>query len=238
MFHILCYNTIITESESEKMVMIKGAIFDLDGTLLNTLESIAKAGNTLLQSFGYPPAPVKQYGIFAGDGADVLVERALLYSGDTNLSKAEEAKARYREIFPEFCSYQVKPYEGILEMLGELKKQNIRLAICTNKPHASAVRLAKEYFGEDCFTDVLGQQDGFPKKPDPAGLLKIASDWGIAPSECVYLGDSDVDMKTGKSAGCLTVGVLWGFRDEEELMANGADRVISHPDELLPFLKG
>lgn len=218
--------------------MIKGAIFDLDGTLLATLESIAKAGNTMLAQFGYPPVPVKQYGVFAGNGADKLVERALIYSGDTKLTHLEEAICVYREIFKQYCSYQVKPYEGILPMLSELQNQNIRLAVVTNKPHVNAVCLMKEYFGNYPFTHVIGQQDGFPQKPDPAGIFEIVSQWGISPEECVYLGDSDVDMKTGKGAGCLTVGVLWGFREKEELLANGADHLISHPLELLPLLKG
>ena len=101
-----------------------------------------------------------------------------------------------------------------------------------------AVRLMKEYFGDTPFTHVIGQQDGLPQKPDPAGIFSVLSDWGIAPSECVYLGDSDVDMQTGNNAGCMTVGVLWGFRDKQELDENGAHHTISHPMELLPLLKG
>ena len=216
--------------------MIKGAVFDLDGTLLNTLESIAKSGNEMLQSFGYPPAPAEQYGIFAGNGVDVLVERALRYSGDTSLSHLEEAKKRYREYFREFCSYRVAPYEGILPMLDALQKKTIRLAVYTNKPHENAVKLMKEYFPKDLFTHVLGQREGFARKPDPQGIFDITQDWGITPKECVYLGDSDVDMKTGRSAGCLTVGVLWGFREEKELLLNGAHHVIRHPKELLSLL--
>ena len=218
--------------------MIKGAIFDLDGTLLATLESIAKAGNAMLKHFGFPSVPVKQYGIFAGNGADKLVERALLYSGDTKLVHLNEAIRVYRECFGEYCSYQVKPYDGILEMLLELQSKNIRLGVVTNKPHVNAVRLMKEYFGDFSFTHVIGQQEGLPQKPDPAGIFTVLRDWDIAPSECVYLGDSDVDMQTGNNAGCLTVGVLWGFRDKEELDENGAHHTISHPMELFAHLKG
>ena len=217
--------------------MIKGAIFDLDGTLLATLESIAKAGNTMLKHFGYPPVPVKQYGIFAGNGADKLVERALIYSGDTKLVHLEEAIRVYRECFGEYCSYQVKPYDGIVRMLDELVAKKIHLGVVTNKPHVNAVRLMKEYFGNYPFTHVIGQQQGLPQKPDPAGIFGVLSDWGIAPSECVYLGDSDVDMQTGNNAGCLTVGVLWGFRDKKELDENGAHHTIENPLELLDLLK-
>ena len=216
--------------------MVKGAIFDLDGTLLDTLESIAKAGNTMLKFFGYDPVAVKQYGVFAGNGADKLVERALTYSKDPGLSHLPEAIRVYRECFAEFCSYRVKPYDGILEMLSELQKKNIRLAVVTNKPHVNAVRLMKEYFGDTPFTHVIGQQDGLPQKPDPAGIFTILDDWKIAPSECVYLGDSDVDMQTGNRAGCLTVGVLWGFRSKEELLENGAHHVIEKPMDLLALL--
>ena len=217
--------------------MIKGAIFDLDGTLLATLESIAKAGNTMLKHFGYPPVPVKQYGIFAGNGADKLVERALIYSGDTKLVHLEEAIRVYREIFGEYCSYQVKPYDGIVKMLDELVAKKIHLGVVTNKPHVSATRLMKEYFGNYPFTHVIGQQTGLPQKPDPAGIFTLLSDWGIAPSECVYLGGSDVDMQTGNNAGCLTIGVLWGFRDKGELDENGAHHTIENPLELLDLLK-
>ncbi|MBR5239680.1 MAG: HAD family hydrolase [Clostridia bacterium] len=217
--------------------MIKGAIFDLDGTLLATLESIAKSGNTMLAHFGYPPVPVKQYGVFAGNGADKLVERALLYSGDTQLTHLEEAIRVYRECFGEYCSYRVKPYDGIVKMLDELVAKKIRLGVVTNKPHVNAVRLMKEYFGNYPFTHVVGQQEGFPQKPDPAGIFSVLRDWDIAPSECVYLGDSDVDMQTGNNAGCLTVGVLWGFRDKGELDENGAHHTIENPLELLDLLK-
>ena len=217
--------------------MIKGAIFDLDGTLLATLESIAKAGNTMLEKLGYPPVPVKEYGVFAGNGADKLVERALLYSGDTRLTRLHEAIRVYRDIFKEVCNYQVKPYDGICELLKELTNQKIRLGVVTNKPHVNAVRLMKEYFGEFPFTHVIGQQTGLPQKPNPAGILSVLSDWEIEPSECVYLGDSDVDMQTGNHAGCLTVGVLWGFRDRKELEENGAHHTISYPLELLDLLK-
>ncbi len=217
--------------------MIKGAIFDLDGTLLATLESIAKSGNEMLKTFGYQSIPVKQYGAFAGNGADKLVERALIYSGDTELSHLEEAIRVYRECFGRYCSYKVQPYDGILAMLDKLVSKNIRLGVVTNKPHNNAVRLMKEYFGDYPFTHVLGQQEGFPQKPDPTGILTVLKDWNIAPLECVYLGDSDVDMQTGNHAGCLTVGVLWGFRDETELRENGAHHVIFHPTDLLALLE-
>ena len=217
--------------------MIKGAIFDLDGTLLATLESIAKAGNEMLKTFGYESVPQKQYGAFAGNGADKLVERALIYSGDTQLSHLEEAIRVYREYFGRYCSYEVRPYDGILTMLSGLVSKNIRLGVVTNKPHNNAVRLMQEYFGDYPFTHVLGQQEGFPQKPDPKGILTVLADWNIAPSECVYLGDSDVDMQTGNNAGCLTVGALWGFRDQKELVENGAHHVISHPTELLSLLE-
>ncbi len=213
--------------------MIKGVVFDLDGTLLATLESIAKSGNEMLKHFSLPEAPVSQYGAFAGDGADVLVERALRYAGDTTLSHLEEAKKKYRECFKEFCAYHVEPYDGILEMLDGLCEQGIKLAVFTNKPHENAVKLMKEYFPKHPFTHVLGQCDAYPRKPDPKGIFQITSDWGVKCEECIYVGDSDVDMKTGKRANCLTVGVLWGFRTKEELLANGADRVISNPIDLL-----
>ena len=121
-------------------------------------------------------------------------------------------------------------------MLNELVNKNIRLGVVTNKPHVNAVRLMEEYFGEYPFTKIIGQQEGFPQKPDPAGIFTVLSDWGISPSECVYLGDSDVDMQTGNNAGCLTVGVLWGFRDKKELAEHGAHHTIETPMDLLSLL--
>ena len=216
--------------------MIKGVIFELDGTLLDTLESIAKSGNEMIKSFSLPEAPVSQYGTFAGDGVDVLVERALRYAGDPTLSHLEEAKKKYRECFQEFCAYRVEPYDGILEMLDGLCEKGIKLAVFTNKPHENAVKLMKEYFPKHPFTHVLGQCDAYPRKPDPTGIFQITKEWGITPGECIYMGDSDVDMKTGKRANCLTVGALWGFRTKEELCENGADHVIAHPSELLKLI--
>ena len=217
---------------------IKGAIFDLDGTLLDTLESIAKSGNEMLQCFGYPAVATAQYGRFAGDGADMLVARALRYSGDASLSHLEEAKKRYREFFRTFYHYRVRPYEGIPALLEALDQQAVLLGVCTNKPHEHAVKLVQESFRENLFTHVFGQNEGFPQKPDPKALLRIIEKWNIRPEECVYLGDSDVDMQTGKGANCRTVGVLWGFREKEELLANGDDHVIAHPMDLIPLLKG
>ncbi len=218
--------------------MIKGAIFDLDGTLLDTLESIAKSGNEMLKTFGYPPVEPKQYGYFAGNGADVLVERALRYRGESEETVLSEAKRVYRECFGKFCRYRVQPYEGVLQALSQLKEAGIFLGVLTNKPHPNAVALVNEYFPAHTFTHVIGQQENFPRKPDPKGIFSITHSWGILPEECAYFGDSDVDMKTGKRAGCVTVGVLWGFREKEELLTNGADFLISNPLEIASFGKG
>lgn len=215
--------------------MTKGVIFDLDGTLLDTLESIAKSGNEMLRHYGFLPAPVARYGIYAGDGADVLVERALREAGDVTLSFYEEARKLYRECFHRFCSYEVKPYEGILPMLSALLEHQIPLAVYTNKPHENAVRLVEEYFGANTFTHILGQSPDRPRKPDPAGIFEITKDWGVSPKDCLYLGDTDVDMQTGTAAGCVTVGVLWGFREEKELLDHGARLLAHHPLEILPM---
>lgn len=217
--------------------MIKGAIFDLDGTILDTLSSLEKAGNLMLSALGFPPAPKAEYGYFAGNGMDVLVERALCYNGDTELIHYEQAKQLYREYLREYCNYAVKPFDGILTLLDELKNKNILTAVCTNKPHETAVAMIEKHFGKNTFSMILGQKDDFPKKPDPAGVLKILNKWNILPEECLYTGDSDVDMLTGKSAGTLTVGVLWGFRSKEELLENGADGLAETPLDLLKFIQ-
>lgn len=216
--------------------MKKAVIFDLDGTILDTLDSIWKCGNMMLAELGFAPAPREQYGYFAGNGADKLVERALRYSGDDSLAHFDEGKRIYRLYFRQYCDYNVCPYDGMLSLLDELCGKGIRLAVCTNKPHEEAVRLVKKHFG-DRFSSVLGQRDDFPRKPDPKGIHVILNEWGMKADECIYIGDSDVDMFTGKAAGVFTIGALWGFRTREELASAGADALAEHPKEILLHLK-
>ena len=142
----------------------------------------------------------------------------------------------YRKEFAIDCTYKVKTYDGILEMVKQMKEKGMKLSVLSNKPHARAVEVVYKFFGEGLFDIVQGQVDGVAKKPDPQGAILIAKKLGVETNECLYVGDTDVDMKTGKSADMFTVGVLWGFRDEEELRTNGADKIVSKPSEIMELL--
>lgn len=213
--------------------MYKGMIFDLDGTLADTVESMAAAGNKALEVCGLKAQPVESYKYFAGDGADTLVRRALAAAGDSEGIWFEKAFAEYKLFFQKDCTYKVKPYDGICAMLEEVKKKGIKIAVVSNKPHERTLEVVETLFGKGFFDMVVGQREGIAKKPDPVGVLEAVRAFGLAPEECLYIGDTNVDMETGHRAGMFTVGVLWGFRDREELEANHADRIVAEPGELL-----
>ena len=212
--------------------MIKACIFDLDGTLADTLESMAYVANEIMQKYGLKTLPTDNFRYYSGEGADMLMQRALKDAGDKELIHYEEGRRLYREMFAADPMYKVGPYEGMPETLKELKKRGIRLAVCSNKPHPAAVKVIAQLYGDD-FDMVLGQSDAIRRKPAPDGPLMIAGKFGVRPEECMYVGDTSTDMKTGKAAGMFTVGALWGFRDREELNANGADLVAEHPTDLV-----
>ena len=216
--------------------MKKAVIFDLDGTLTDTLASIKKSGNLAMKAVGMGPYTEDQYRYFVGDGAAVLVERCLEAGGDKEHLKFTEAYEEYKRVFEEYCMYQVKPYEGICELLADLREMGILTAVLSNKPHERTLNVIHNIFGEDCFSVVLGQQEGIARKPSPEGVFHILKRWGLSAQEILYLGDTGTDMKTGKSAGAYTLGALWGFREREELLAGGADALINKPQELLLYL--
>lgn len=216
--------------------MRKAVIFDLDGTLSDSIHSIKYCADRALEPLGYGPFSEEQYQYFVGDGVVNLIKRALAAGGDAIGAHLDEALARYRELFAVDCMYEVKPYEGIPELLRSLKERGIRLAVLSNKPHAETVRVIETLFGRELFDVIQGQVEGVPIKPDPAGVFVILEQFGLTPGELLYLGDTATDMQTGKSAGAFTVGALWGFRTREELEESHADAVIAHPPELLKFL--
>lgn len=217
--------------------MRKAVIFDLDGTLSDSIHSIKYCADRAVAPLGYGPFSTEQYKYFVGDGVVNLIKRVLAAGGDTQGTHLEETLACYRELFAVDCMYQVKPYDGISELLQELKKKGIRLAVLSNKPHAETVRVIETLFGKDMFDVIQGQVDGVPIKPDPAGVFLIMEQLGLKPADALYLGDTATDMQTGKGAGAFTVGALWGFRTREELEKSHADAIIAHPMELLEYLE-
>lgn len=216
--------------------MKKAVIFDLDGTLSDSIHSMKYCVDKVMEKYGYGPFSVEQYKYFVGDGAANLIKRALLSGGDKELVHFKEAYARYKEIFRENCMYEVKPYEGIKELLAALKEKGIAIAVLSNKPHAETVNVIEALFGKDYFDVILGQTDKVAIKPSPEGVFVILDKLGVRPEETLYLGDTSTDMKTGKSAGAFTVGALWGFRDYKELFDNHADAIIEKPLQLLEYV--
>ena len=216
--------------------MKKAVIFDLDGTLSDTIASIKYCGDKTFAAFGYGPFTEQQYKYFVGDGAANLVRRALAAGGDRELVNFQEAFELYKEIFRENCMYQVKPYDGILQLLDSLKEQGVKLAVLSNKPHAETVSVVETLFGRECFDCIQGQKADVAIKPSPEGVYQILNQLKVKGADILYLGDTATDMKTGKNAGVLTVGALWGFRDRAELKEGGADAIIDYQLQLLEYL--
>jgi phosphoglycolate phosphatase len=215
----------------------KAVIFDLDGTLTNTLKSIWKSANLALADVGLPPFEVDRYRYFVGDGAEELLRRALVADGDTQLVHLDKIRESYRKHFERYVNYEVKPYDGITELLSALKEKGILLAVNSNKPHERTIDVVEEIFGKGTFDILVGQCDSRARKPAPDGIFYIMEQLALKKEDVLYLGDTCVDMKTGKSAGVFTVGALWGFRDRQELEENHADAIISHPMELLQYVR-
>lgn len=216
--------------------MKKVIIFDLDGTLSDSISSMKYCADRALAAVGLGPFSEDDYKIFVGDGAKVLIERALTAAGDTELKYMDVVFPLYKKYFAQDCMYEVKPYDEIPEVIARVKEQGIKIAVLSNKPHLQTIDVIVSLFGENCFDCILGQRDGYPVKPDPSGVFGIMNRTKATPEEVLYVGDTATDMKTGKSAGAFTIGALWGFRDRQELERGGANAIISHPLEILEYI--
>ncbi len=214
----------------------KGVVFDLDGTLIDSLTEIATATNQILEEGGYPTHPVEAYKYFAGYGARVLIERAVPPEVRETREVLEPLLKRFLTLYHHLTGTIAHPYEGIAEMLTALEQKGLQLFVLTNKPHTSAQECVKALMPHWHFTQVMGAREGVPTKPHPAGALEILHTTGIKGEEMLYLGDTSVDMETATGAGMVPVGVLWGFRQRAELEASGARHIIAHPLELLDIL--
>ncbi|MDR2413482.1 MAG: HAD-IA family hydrolase [Odoribacteraceae bacterium] len=215
--------------------MTKLIIFDLDGTLIDSLADLAASANHALRARGFPGHPLDAYRYFVGNGVVKLLERALPED-----RRDRETLAR---LFEEFTRYYgmhradlTAPYPGITALLEELKRRGMLLAVASNKYHSAADAMTRLYFGDTLFDFVHGHQEDVPTKPHPAIALEILSEAGVAPGEAFFVGDSGVDMQTARAAGIRSIGVTWGFRAREELLENGADFIIDSPRELLPLV--
>lgn len=211
----------------------RAAVFDLDGTLLNTLADLAASGNELLESYGMTPHPQQEYRYFVGNGSRKLMERII---PGASPERIDEALSRYKTIYDRRLTEKTMPYDGIMEMLSGLRDRGVRLAVCTNKHISAAEQLIRKYFPFDIFDAFDGDRFGIPRKPNPAHVRFVMEKMGVAPEETIYLGDSGVDMQTAINAGIFPIGVLWGFREKEELLENGAKVLLSHPSELFEIV--
>lgn len=218
--------------------MYRAVIFDLDGTLTDTLDSLEFSVNETMKEIGFAPITREQCREFVGNGAKVLIERALRASGDEQLDYFDGAYSAYQRIFDENCTYLVRPYPGVEKMLAYMKNAGMKLAVLSNKPDKQAVHVVEDIFGKDLFDVVYGQREGIPRKPDPAPLLSLASELGADPSEILYIGDSEVDLATGCAAHADTILVSWGFRSRQELKEAGAERIADTAGQIIQMMQG
>lgn len=210
----------------------RACIFDLDGTLANTLTSIAHFGNATLEEYGLPTIPVETYKTLVGNGADVLMRRMLKTVGaEFPEEKIKEFRASYDRRYESEPMALVEPYPGIPQLLERLKALGLKVGVLSNKPDNMAEYIVRALFG-DLPDQVHGQRAGIPTKPDPTAVLKMAEDFHVSPEQVLYIGDSGVDMQTGRNAGMVPCGVLWGFRGKDELLENGAQYLVSTAEEL------
>ena len=219
-------------------MIFRAAIFDMDGTLVNTLEDLADSVNEMLEHFKLPTKTVDEVRLAVGNGAMKLMERtALLGDKATDENFLIEALNYYDGCYKRRLLNKTKPYDGIIEFLTELNAKKIPLGICTNKQHFAAVEIAEKILSPIKFDAVIGDERGKPKKPDPTNALAIAKSFKVKPEEVAYFGDTSVDVQTAINAGFFPIGVTWGFRPESELLETGAKLIVHHPREILKAIE-
>jgi phosphoglycolate phosphatase len=216
---------------------INSILFDLDGTLVDSLQDIADSMNAVLSSWSCPTHPTEAYRTFVGDGMETLALRVLpeKYRNDTEHKLA--CVSAMKEEYAKRWNVHSTPYAGIEDLLFSCVKKNIRLGILSNKPEAFTKEMVNHLFPEIPFATVRGAREGIPVKPDPAAAHAIRKEWDTSPGSIAYVGDTDTDMKTGRAAGFWTVGVSWGFRNSDELVEAGADLVVDRPSALLQAIR-
>jgi phosphoglycolate phosphatase len=217
------------------MTTTKLIIFDLDGTLLDTVADLACSVNHALALYGFPTHEVEAYKHFVGNGVNKLLERALPESAKTPENIAR-IKDEFRAYYDVHNTERTKPYEGIRELLHALQNKGIMIAVASNKYHSATESLIARLFPEINFAAVFGQREGMPPKPDPTIVFDILNITGVGADETLYVGDSGVDMMTANNSGCRSVGVVWGFRPREELINAGACHIAETPNQILSFM--
>lgn len=217
--------------------MIKACIFDLDGTSLDSIHAITYFVNATFEKHSLPPITEDECKIFVGNGARILIERALASKGVTDRERIEKILTDYNAMYDADPLAMTKPFDGIIPLFEAIRALGVHVAIFSNKPETTVVPLVRHFFG-DLAEITRGGSDGKPLKPDPTVCFEIAEELDVKPSEVVYVGDTNTDMQTGVNFGAkVTVGVLWGFRGREEIEKAGADVIVSSPSEILDIVK-
>ncbi len=209
------------------------AIFDLDGTLLNTLEDLADSANYVMKAFGYPERTVEEIRNFVGNGIRKLLERSA--PEGTPAEEIDRMFETFITYYKEHCADKTKPYDGIMELLEKLQRQGLKLAVVSNKADYAVKALCEQYF-PSCFNEAVGERAGIARKPAPDTVNEVLKNLQIDKSQAVYIGDSEVDVKTAQNAEMDCIAVDWGFRDTEVLKMAGAETIVSTPEELLRYL--
>lgn len=212
----------------------KAVIFDLDGTLIDSLEDIALSMNDVLKEFNLPTHPLSAYNHFVGDGALYLVQRAVPKNSSEEL--IDTILIRYKEVYDRAIHHSTKPYDGIYELLTQLQTLPLKLGILSNKPHEFTLKYAQNLFNEFNFSEIHGQKEDVPKKPHPQGAFNIANAFNLESNEIFYVGDTPTDMFTAHNANMKSIGVLWGFRTKEELVEAKANFLAKEPLDILKII--
>ncbi len=216
--------------------MTKLCIFDLDGTLINSLYDLADAMNYALEKNGYPVHDREKYRFMVGSGISVLADRAMVVPEGTDSSEKEAILADFNDYYSKHNIDLTVPYEGIEKLLDELDNMGTGYAVLSNKPDEFTVRIVEKLFPGRKFSVVMGKREEYPRKPDPASVFAVMRKAGARADECLYIGDSNVDMQTAANAKIRSVGVSWGFRPVEELIDAGAEKIAYKPSDIIEFL--
>lgn len=211
-------------------------VFDLDGTLVDSLADLGESMNAVLTDLALPEHAIAEYRRFVGDGIRMLVLRALPEAARSE-QLIDGAVAKLRTVYGARWDLKTRPYDGVIETVVALTALGVRLGVLSNKPHPLTVKVVERFFPLGAFSAVLGAEAGFPRKPDPAAALELARRLSVRPERCCYVGDTATDMLTARSARMYAVGALWGFRDADELLSAGARSLAAAPHDLIGLVK-
>lgn len=214
----------------------RAVLFDLDGTLLDTLEDIGRTTNEVLSGEGFPPHPVESYRRFVGEGVASLFRHALPSEASGDDAVVARCASAFDRVYDAGWDVATELYPGIPELLDALRARGVPMGVLSNKPDVFARKCVDRFLSKWSLSPVFGLREGVPRKPDPAGAVEAAAAMGVAPAEVLYLGDTSVDMLTATAAGMFAVGAAWGFRSVEELQAHGAKAIAREPAEVLGWL--